>query len=142
FAGCVCCSRWCVHHLLHAVHNGAHRLIEVLVTVPQQNGPTHIFSKIPQCDMRLGIDDHQSKLAENGEFQSCISERPTDLEDQVGVCGGRNEHISAPTRHRRVELVVRPIRTAIKHGLINDSLEAFSTRIGNENLLGSSDLCG
>jgi len=92
--------------------------------------------------MRLGIENHQSKLAKDGELQSCISEGPTDFKHQVGIGGRRHEFISAPLLHHCIELVVRAIRASIEYSLIKDGLKAFSAPVRDEYLLGSNDLCG
>src|SRR5580704_6832267 len=90
--------------------------------------------------MGFRVDDHQSKLSENGEPQPGVAEGPADFAYQVGFAGRSYEFISAPFFHRRVELVVGPIRAAVEHSLIDDGLEAFSPGIRNERLLGRSDL--
>lgn len=129
-------------YALEAVHDGVHGLIEIFVAVAEEDGPANVLGKVPQGYVSFGVDDDQAKLAEDGEAESGVGERPTDFQDQVGIGGRGNQFIAGPSAHGRVKLVVRAIRAAAEGGLFDDGIKAFSAGVGDENLLGGGDLRG
>src|SRR5580700_5205687 len=91
--------------------------------------------------MGFRVDDHQSKLSENGEPQPGVAEGPADFAYQVGFAGRSYEFISAPFFHRRVELVVGPIRAAVDPSLIEDASK-LSPPAFEMNAFWAEAICG
>ena len=46
--------------LLQATKDRVHGVIEIFVSVTQQQGASNVLSKSPKRDMRLGVDHQQS----------------------------------------------------------------------------------